>query len=294
MRIDERGRRAGASLRTQIGQVDVDSNLDALLVSVRRRQYLRTAAGVAAAAVVVIGGLTVRDAVTRADVPPTTTPTSSTEPAGQCHEAFLQCEAGGRYTVRMGTQMTWTLPADFGRNLENNFTNAQATRALMIESYRSDPHLTAGVTVATGVLAARMSPDGSGVVVADTRAPSDAHGLATWLSSRPYFIASDVTQATVDGNQAWTVRVRMRQPRHDGPTACAESRFSCTPVLALPGASPSGLFLGSWGTIVSDYTFVDLRGVGTAAIWSWSFSRPKALSGNQALIDSIRFGDDRS
>ena len=172
MRIDERGRRAGASLRADLGRIDVDNNLDALLVSVRRRQYLRTAAAVAAAAAVVIGGLTVRDAVTRADVPPTTTRTSSTEPAGQCQEAFLQCEAGGRYTVRMQTQMTWTLPANFGRDL-HDFTNVQGTKALMIESYRSERQIVAGVTVAPDVLAARPSPNSSGAVVADMAAPTD-------------------------------------------------------------------------------------------------------------------------
>jgi hypothetical protein len=114
-----------------------------------------------------------------------------------------------------------------------------------------------------------------------------------WLSSRPFFIASDVTQATVDGRQAWTVRVRMRHPRQDGPTVCS-SQFRCTPVLTIPGASPDGVFLGSWDTMVSDYTFVDLRSVGTAAIWSWTFGGTETLTSNQALIDTIRFGDDRS
>jgi hypothetical protein len=291
MRIDERGRQAGASLRTEIGRIDVDRNLDALLVSVRRRQYLRTAAAVAAAAVVVIGGLTVREAVNRAEVPPTSNDPSSTEPTGQCQQAFLQCGAGGRYTVRMQTQMTWTLPANFDRSLHDS-TDAQGTKALSIESYRSERHTTAGVTVAADVIAARTSPNSFGAVVADWAAPTDAHGLATWLSTRPYLIASDVRESTVGGRHAWTVHVRMRHPRQDGPAVC-NLQFYCTPVLSIAG-DPGKHFLGSWGSIVSDYTFIDLRGVGTAAIWSWSFSGNKTLSGNQALIDTIRFGDDRS
>jgi hypothetical protein len=293
MTIDQRGRQAGASVRAQLGRIDADRHLDALLVSVRRRQYLRTAAAVAAVAAVVIGGLTVRDAVTRADVPPTSN-TPSTGPTGQCQQAFLQCEAGGRYTVNMQTQMTWTVPPGFAPQLDY-LTGPHGDHAVMIQAYRSGERIWAGVVVADPVFAARVvgpSPggdlfEGLKAVAPDRSVGSGAHALAVWLSQRPYLIASAVERATIDGHPAWTVEVRLRNPGRPNVALC--NGWRCTPVLSIAEGSVRRT-LGIWDDAISRYTFFDVGGAGgTTAIWSFSFDGEKPLATNQALIDTIHF-----
>jgi hypothetical protein len=293
MTIDQRGRQAGASVRAQLDRIDVDGSLDALLVSVRRRQYLRTAAAVAAVAAVVIGGLTVRDAVTRADVPPTSD-TPSIGPTGQCQQAFLQCEAGGRYTVRMQTQVTWTQPRSFAPQLDY-LTGPHGDHAVMVQAYRRGQHIAAGVVVADPVFAARVvGPSGGGsffeglkAVAPDRSVGRGAHALAVWLSQRPYLIASAVERATIDGHPAWTVEVRLRNPGRPAVAFC--NGWHCTPLLSIAEGSVRRT-LGIWDDAISRYTFFDLGGAdGTTAIWSFSFDGEKALAVNQALIDTIHF-----
>ena len=282
MTIDERARQAGASLRAITDQVDVDRSLDDLVVSVRRRNHLRTAAAVAASAIVVVGGLTLRGAVDRADAPPVTPPTPM-QSADLCSQPFIHCQVGSRFTVLMQAPMTWTLPADFDPALRYR-ASAAGDRAVSVEAYRSNQH-DAGVTVAQHAFAARIRVGESTTVVPNRRLTPGAHVLATWVAQRPYLIASDVTETTVGGLRAWTVQVRLRDPNRPGLSACT---FTCTPILSIAD-TPYDQILGIWAPMVSRYTLVDADRGGTTAIWSSSFVGAKALNGNLALIDSIRF-----
>jgi hypothetical protein len=294
MSIDERGQRAGTDLRAKREQVDVEGRLDDLFVTVRRRRRVGAVVAVAAVAAVIVGaGVVVQSVATQADPPPTTSPDQTVQntQSVQCNLAFVQCQSDRRFTVQLSsTEMTWQLPPAFDRNM-NPVAAADGNTGLMVESYRTDGSITAGVTVAGSVEGARRLPDESGAVVADRRAPTGAQGLATWVSQRPFFRASTVRSTSVDGRDAWTVETRMRNPHAGGPTSCANSRFSCTPVLLLAD-SLTGYFIGSWESMISRYTFVNLPRGQTAVIWSWSFSGEKDLEGNEALVDTIQFVDD--
>jgi hypothetical protein len=291
MSIDERGQRAGALLRTTHEQVDVDDRLDDLFVAVRRRRRATTTAAVVAAAALAVGvGVVAGDVTTRADAPATTAPDPSDADRAvpQCDLVFISCEPDRQFTVRMSSTMRWQLPNQFDRDL-HPVSAPDGARAIYVESYRRGD-LTAGVSVVDSAVPARMSDDGSSRVVRDGQAPTDAHGLAAWLAGRPYLTASAVHRSTVGGREAWAVEVRMRHPRVDGPTSCA-NQARCWPTLLI-GGSDIGSFIGSWDSMISDFTFVDIPGGRTTAVWSWTFGQPRTLQANQALVDSIRFRTD--
>src|SRR3954454_10318276 len=118
MTIDERGRSAGAALRTQTGQLNAVQSLEDLVAGVRRRQRVRTAVTALGAAAVVFAGLAVTARVNRADVTASSSLDENLSPTELCDLEFVECAAGARFTADLQQPMTWTLPDGFDRRLQ--------------------------------------------------------------------------------------------------------------------------------------------------------------------------------
>lgn len=284
MSIDDRARSAGARLRSDASvDADLDAGLQELLVTVRRRQRLRLI-GVTAVVGLVVAGVTLglsHDLQPVKPAPPAAqrSPTVSSH-SGICTLAYFTC-TGGRIDVKMAAPFAWTPPRFFDRNL-HWAPNARQTQLLLVESYRSDPGVSGGVTVLENVEPLKNT----GLTHADVAAGSGARALATWLSQRSFLNTTQPRQTTVDGLTAWTVQAQLGLPRQQGPALCND-RFLCAPLFA--ARHSEGAFIGIWSDLIGRYTFVDVPGAGTTVIWSWTFGDSAALAGNQPLINSIRF-----
>ncbi|HEY7043979.1 MAG TPA: hypothetical protein VH419_09960 [Nocardioidaceae bacterium] len=283
MKIDERGRTAGAALRSSTTQdLPVAAHYEQLITTARRHHRLRVAAVAAAVATLIGGaGYALANAPRDADLAPTDQPpATSTPPQSDCDSPYLRCTAGGRITMQMPVPVSWTVGPQFDREPQA-LVDSGTSQVYLGENYQRDA--TAGVTVAEGVQPVRATSQAepaSGV-------PADARSVAQWVADRPFLDASAVQHTTVDGVDAWTVRAATRDPSRQGVARCNGGRFTCMPLLSLTKFPADTL--GVWDTMISQYTFVDLPGAGVTMIWSWSFDGERSFVANQQVVDSIRF-----
>ena len=285
MTIDERGRSAGARLRSlHEADAHLSDRLPDLLERARRRRLTRAALA-SAAAVVLLGGAGMVLLGTPSDQTkqPSDAPTvSQTAPAGVCQQPFMHCAADGRLTMDFAVPVTWRPIGDFNHHL--TYITDGNSHLFLVGSYRTNLDRASGVTIGEGVRAVTTDR----LAQIDRSVPGGAQALAQWLAGRGFLDASTVRHTTLDGRDAWTVQVHEKQ-RQSYVATCNSATVRCMPLLA-PAAQP-GIVLGSYPGMVARYTFVDLPGSGTAVVWSWDFLGGRTLDRNQAIVDTISFAD---
>ena len=232
----------------------------------RRRAGLGLALAAAAAVVVAWWGLDSSPAPAPAPAPPP--PWAQHPRADPCHTQFVTCLGGRTYVFGLAAPVRWHIPRGYAAD-----SGAGAT-ALMVESYSESK--SSGVTVMEHVAAASRGSEAANGVV------RTAQGFADWLASRPFLTASTPQHTTIDGHDAWHVRVSLRPHVPDGPGVCT-GRWQCYPITYQAGA-----ITGIWGDMVADYTAFDLPGGGTTVVWSWAFGHDtRALARNEASVAGL-------
>jgi hypothetical protein len=286
MNLDQRARTAGAVLRSAHAKdPDVSESYPRLLVTIRRRAWMRVVAAALVLTAAAAGGVDI--ALSRSDTVgagPAAEPSATSSGIERtCGQVFFHCGGGSRITMSLPVPATWTVRSPFSRHLRV-VTEAGTGQLILAESYRNDTPQPAGVTVAEGVRATKADH----LADIDPTAPTSARGLAEWVSRRPFLRSGAVHKSSVGGLPAWTVQVRLRAPGRLGVADCNQLTTRCMPVLIMPAARST--VLGAWGPMIARYTFVKVPGAGPTVIWSWTFGdTDRALVENQSLIDTLRF-----
>jgi hypothetical protein len=253
---------------------DPDAGLASLMeVHSRRRPQSRasTAALVAVAVAAAWWGGSTFGAHRSVTPDPALVPSNQTQTQTTvCAEDRVTCRGGRDFRFALSRPVDWHIPVDYG------VASGDGVSSSMVESYSLRSAGGSGVTVMEGARAASRS---SGEVPGG---PTTGKGFVRWLAARPFLTASTPRRTTIDGRDAWQVRVALRPHLPEGPGWCNGS-FQCYPVISVGGA-----ITGIWRGVVADYTAFDLPGAGTAVVWSWSLDDdPRALEHNQTLVSGL-------
>ena len=266
MNVETLARRVSRQTRDDvIGSLDLEARLRELHLTRVRRRRTRTVAALASACLVVaLAGVFIpRWAVD--DLAPAA-PSVPQEPCPD--HALVRCLDDSTVLVRGKTPYTFSI--------QRGFSRAMSVDAVpySIDIFRTVGR--GGVTILEGVHAAG-GPKVHG-----------AEALARWVGSRPFLQASPVRHGKLDGLDSWTVEVRLtRDASRRMPDACNGTQPVCRPVLEQP--SRSGWQTGVWEKMATRYTFLDVPGLGTVAVWSWVFGGNGGFEQDAALVRSIDF-----
>ena len=268
MSVDAVARRAGQAARDDVKDtLDVEAKLRELNVTrVRRRRTKAVATLLAAsAAVALVVAVLPRDPVEQGAQ--AARPDKVPPQVQRCLD-YPQVPCGEDVVVVPGrTSYTFKIPRGFSR--APDFGAAP----LSIDIFRTGPHR-GGLTILEGVRAVgRPQVRGAGP-------------LARWVASRTFLESSPVRHGRLDGFDTWTVRVRPAGVRR-GSTSCNGMQAACRAVLAQPARG--GWQTGVWDGMTSRYTFLDVPGLGTVALWSWIFEADSRFKDDDALVRSIDF-----
>jgi hypothetical protein len=279
--IDELVRRNGAALRDDVARmVDLEASLSELRALRRRQRRNRVvsavAIGAAAAAVVAVIGAVASDRDPRTTEPSPALPSPSSYV--DCHKSHsVRCLPNGRFRVDASRPYTLHVPEGFEPKLE--FVGSA------LDTYRNDRPSHAGVGITDDVVPARRP----GVHLS-------ASQLAHWVATRPYLKprpgaeSINPIRTTVDGLPAWQVQVTTDSAPGNGGGCNDGAQSLCWRLLATPRPGKKPWETGPWPDTVNRYTFVDLPGGATFAIWSWAFDKNWAvMDANEYLIRTLRF-----
>jgi hypothetical protein len=267
--IDELARRSGATLRDEVAYtLDVEASLGLLRgrqQHQRRTRVVAVCAAVAAAVGVVGTVVVVRD-------PGGTEPEPAPPPDSACADApaDVQCLSGGRVHVDRRHSFTLTPPDGF----ESPVTVGDGGAEL----YRIDTVEHAGVMFYDDATPARIGKH----LTADQ--------LAHWVAARPFLESDGLRRTTVDGLPAWQVRVIARHVPRRWAGSCNRVQTECWPLFVYPRPGTYPWETGPWRGMANQYTFLDLPGGETFAIWSWAFGKNwAAIEADDDLIRTLRF-----
>jgi hypothetical protein len=270
MSIEDIARSASGDLRSHTA-ADVDAGLGALFVAnSRRSRQARAAVALSAAAAVAAawwGGANLGAHRTAA---PPATGTGNVQHV--CDRPLVTCKGDRTYRFGLDSPVAWQIPQGYGVD------SGAGANSQMVESYALASGPPSGVTVMEGVrTASRTEPTAPARGV-----PRTAAGFIDWLASRPFFHASAPRRTTLDGHDAWEVRVSMRPGLAQGPGWCLGDTTRCYPVTSRPVAT------GLWDHMVAEYTAIDVPGSGTLVVWSWAFGHDtRALARARTVVDGI-------
>ncbi len=282
MNLDQLGRQAGAELRrVSPGEATDGWGLDELRHRDLRKR--RTTSVLAVAVAVVVVALTWRAVASvgppglipagprPAAIP---TPTSLVSPDPVACDRVQQCLGGDSFRLNLPVPVSYTLPPT-----EWTLTSYTATTA---DFYSGN--FGYGLSVMENPTPAMNSRNAQ----ADPGVRTSAEPLARWLASRPYLVSSPVTATTLSGLRAWQVDVRMKPGQPTVAHCGYDASDACVPLMLM---DITGLrTVGIWGDGQIRWTFVDLPGGGTTALWTWDFDNdPLGFARAQPLIDSMRF-----
>ncbi len=253
---------------------DPDVGLASLMeVQCRRRRQSRmsTAALVAVAVALAWWGGSTFSTHRSVTPDPALVPSNQTQTQDTvCAKDRVICRGGRDYRFALSSPVDWHIPVHYG------VASGDGVTPSMVESYSLRPEGGSGVTVMEGARAASRS---SGEVPGG---PTTGKGFVRWLASRPFLTASTPRRTTIDGRDAWQVRVALRPHLPQGTGMC-NGAFQCYPIISVGGG-----MTGIWRGVLADYTAFDLPGAGTAVVWSWSLDDdPKALEHNQTLVNGL-------
>jgi hypothetical protein len=279
-RVDLLARRSGALLRDDVDRtVDVERSLTALRTRRRRQRQLRAvAAGLAAAAAVAVvwGAAAVRDRDAVEPAPaPTPNPTASGTPTAGgpfvCVPApSLRCLPGDR--VHVGGPEPYTIRPD------SRFGSDIGLGPGGTELYRDDTGSGAGIVLVDDAVPAR------------TGRQLPAEQLARWVAARPYLEAVGPHRTTVAGLPAWRVEVTTERDPGGADRTCNRTIPTCWPLLGTVRAGTGPWESGPRPGMASRYTFVDLPGGATFAVWSWAYGGDwEAVRTSDELVRTLRF-----
>jgi hypothetical protein len=270
MTFETRARREAQEALDSVRGVSVMEQLVELKKQDRSRRRTSAIVGACAAAVVIVAGAWFF--TSRPEAPATLQPadTTSESPHGLCATyPTLVCLGDNRYQVGLEQPVTFTLPSDFGENL--NFTPGST----VLDLYRNDA--ASGVAVFEKAVPAKYDESWT----RDASAGDTAESVARWLSRRPFLQHTSVNQTTLSGHPAWVVTGSLK------------------PGAALPAAKDSigdvaPTFVNATGQaaygkhLTGEYTLADIHGAGLVVVWSWTLEHDD-LTPNQVLIDSLSF-----
>ena len=267
MSIDAVARRAGENLREEVmSHADVDSALEMLHATRRRRRRARVVASGLMAAALVTAAL----ALGPFDRPVAEEPQPSRNVGvNHCVEVSqVRCPVDGTVVVEALTPYAVHLPNGFDGHV------GVGRAPGYVDFYQLTDQ--AGVTVLSDATAAPPGPP-----------ELTTRELASWVAGRKFLDSTPVVRTAVDGLPAWQVDVALR------PGALRTVRGWCNehePCRALLKLTTGSWETGPWRTMLSRYTFVDVPGPGTVAIWSWAFDRNEAaLRVNERLVSTLSF-----
>lgn len=261
MSIDALAREMSQATRDDVARsLDVEASLQQLRVVRRRRRRVKVASGLAAAAAVgavVLGSLPGSPTGQENDVRPAGTPDGSPSSSSRttsgvnnhCLETdVIRCLGASRLLVRAEVPYTITVPPSFSRIVDMNGPPH-------VVDVRGKESADVGVTVLTGV----RPVDASFV--------RGAEAVARWVGARDFLLASRVRPGSLDGRETWNVDVRLAPDETGKADPCNQLEPACRPLLEQPARSH--FQTGIWDRMVSRYSFFDLPGLGTVAVWSW-------------------------
>lgn len=258
---------------------DVEAGLAELYVRHARRQR-RFRVEVVAAVVLAVGLAATGGAVLSHRAERRISPTDP-EPSGNHAQPFcptnvrVACLGHRTYRFPLVRPVDWHIPSDFG-------VGSGLTTPLTVESWRQTGRWEEGVTVLERARASSADGRRTGAGVTDT-----PQAFVHWVAARPFVSAGPVRTTTLDGHQAWQVRITMAPGRPAGPGIC-DDRVKCYRILS----QPDGATAGVWGhQMVSEYTAFTLPGAGTTVIWSWMFDRHSDFSRLARVVDGLSWPD---
>jgi DNA-directed RNA polymerase specialized sigma24 family protein len=249
--IDDLARRVSEQMRAEVhGSIDVEQRLGELHVVRRRRLLAKATAGLAAVAAA--GGLTigVLSGGQEAEGEPegTAWPVQVEE---ACRESdHVRCLDGSTILVRGKVPYTFTVTPGLSPDV------SERGGASRVDVF-ADGEESGGVSIMTDV-----EPAGAATV-------RRADELARWVAARASLLTTPVTRGNLDGFDTWSVEARLSPEGLAMAASCNVNHSSCRPVLEQ--TAPYLWQTGVWEGMVSRYTFLDVPGLGTVAIWSWVF-----------------------
>jgi hypothetical protein len=283
--IDAIDRLARASADQLHADTSGDAEAGLVDLHVRQARHRRRTGVAAAAAVVVAAGLGIAAGVgltrtTHADRSPApTSPVTSADSTladPYCVFPRVECLGDRTYQFALVRPVRWAIPPGFGVDSGAGATSDQ------VESYRSVGP-TAGVTVLERVRPS--SPDGTGVAPGVTDNP---RAFVGWVASRPFLDAGRVRTTTLDGREAWQVRVTLGPDLPKGPATCTDG-FACYAIVH----QRHGVYSGIWGNMAAEYTALRLPGGGTTVVWSWIFTgNPAHLGTLEEAVHGMSWPND--
>jgi hypothetical protein len=260
---------------------DVEAGIADLHVRQARHRRHTTLAAVAAVALALGLGWSAGWLMTRHGADESMTPVHPGPSQGQvvdhlCQAQRVTCLPDGSYRIALDRPLTYAPPPGFAVDSGGGAT------PVMFESYRQVGP-TAGLTVLERVRAATQDGTGPARSVAD-----DPQSFVSWVASRPYLDAGNVTRTTIDGHPAWRVRVVLSRHAGLGNAVCS-IRYRCHALTYQRDAGTTGI----WGTMASEYIAFRLPGGGTTVVWSWIFSGDtRHLGAIEEAVHSISWPTD--
>lgn len=267
MSVDALARRAGRATRDEVdGSLDVESKLRELHVTRVRRRRTRACAALLVVCAAVVTGIA---ALPRADEEPprAARPDQAAVSVRRCPDhPQVRC-LDDVVLVRGRTPFTFKVPRGFSHAMDLS----EAPHSIVV--FKTGSHR-GGLTILEDVHAAGRPMT------------QDAEPLARWVASRTYLKTSPVRHGWLNGFHSWTVRARPSGSRQ-GAAPCNGVQRVCRAVLEQP--SRSGWQTGVWDGMVSRYTFLDVPGLGTVGLWSWTFGADSRFVDDDVLARSIDF-----
>lgn len=251
MSIDALARRVSEQTRVDVhGSLDVEERLGELYVVRRRRRLAKATAGLAAVAVIgalTIGGLSFSHEAEKHPAGPAR-PIQVEE---ACRESVhVKCLDGSTILVRGKVPYTFTVPPGLSRDVSER---AGGSRVDVF----ADGEQNGGVAIMSDV-----EPAGAATV-------RGADELARWVAARASLLTTPVTRGNHDGFDTWSVEASLSRKGMAMAASCNANQSSCRPVLEQ--TEPYQWQTGVSEGMVSRYTFFDVPGLGTVAVWSWVF-----------------------
>jgi RNA polymerase sigma factor (sigma-70 family) len=251
MSIDALARRVSEQTRVDVhGSLDVEERLGDLYVVRRRRRLAKATAGLAAGAV--IGALTigVLSFSHEAEVHPAG-PARPIQVEEACRESVhVKCLDGSTILVRGDVPYTFTVPPGLSRDV------SERAGGRRVDVF-ADGEQNGGVAIMSDV-----EPAGAATV-------RGADELARWVAARASLLTTPVTRGNHDGFDTWSVEASLSPKGMAMAASCNANQSSCRPVLEQ--TEPYQWQTGVSEGMVSRYTFLDVPGLGTVAVWSWVF-----------------------
>ncbi len=206
---------------------------------------------------------------------PTPGPNVPTQATGgdACNQPLVTCLGDRSYRFDLDAPVVWAIPPNFGVN------SGVGATAMEVETYRQAGP-TAGVTVLEHVHASDPSGLGPAPGVG-----SDPQALVRWIAGRPFLDAGKVTRTTLDGRQAWRVRVVLAHGSGRGAATCS-GRFRCHAITYQDDRERTGI----WADMVAQYIAFRVPGGGTTVVWSWAFTGTVShLGGLEEAVHGVTF-----